>query len=151
MAKRLHNLKNIFDYSIAGYTKPNMQMLKDRYTRIMRGEFGAIASKVVLMAPDKFLKNSFSKTDVLKEPLRKEVDLDNLHPKYALPYVDLRRGKALGRGRALVCYKAGILEIPVLVVSSTAASINDFVKKVGKKIEAPEKPKTAIKRKESNR
>ncbi len=132
MAKKTYDIKKIFNYDIAGYSKPNMQILKDHYTKIMKGKL-PVQSRVVLIAPEKFLKNCYAKTDITKEELRHKIDLDNLKPRYALPYIDLRREKALGRGRVLACYKAGVVKIPVLVVGSSQEQIDEYVKKVATK------------------
>jgi len=63
---------------------------------------------------------------------------------WALPYVDLRRKKALGRGRALVCYKEGVELIPVLVVGNSEADIDAYVEQTAKKIKFADKPKKKV-------
>ena len=122
-----HDINDLFNFDIVGYTKPNMQMLKDNYTKIMKGKKRG-CNRVVMTAPDMFLKNCYAKSDILKESIRRKGDIGK--PKWALPYIDLRREKALGRGRALVCHKEGVESIPVLVVGRSESDIDAYIKLV---------------------
>ena len=111
---KLTDITDIFDFSIAGYSKPSMYV-NSYYMRVKEGHKN-LSWKIYLMSPEDYLKNSFAITDILKEELREL--RENILPatKWALPVLDIYNKKGLGRGRALVCYKKDIKEIPVFVV-----------------------------------
>ena len=128
-------IKDLFDFTIAGYTKPNM-WVKKYYTSVLHGRQvnRGTESRVVIMDGKDFLKNSFSKTNVLKEKIRTKASLKDLvkKRKFALPYIDITRKKGFGRGRVLMCLKNDVKEVPVLLVGTPKGEIDKWLK--GKKI-----------------
>jgi len=133
--KPKYDITKLFDFTIAGYTKPNMQSTKPYYTRVLHGKKNAYG-KVYLMSPKDFLLNSYAITDIMNEEIRNpNADLSNpTKPRWALPWVDIARKKGFGRGRALVCHHFKIKAIPVLMVGWGEEQIKEWLKE--KKISA---------------
>lgn len=121
------DLTKYFNFKIVGYTKPIMQDLKPYYTKVMNG-IKNLKGYVYLISPKDFLKNSYATSDVSKEEIRTTLDIDNLKPKFALPYIDTIGKKGLGRGRVLLCDKKGLKEIPVLIAGKDKAQIEKWLK-----------------------
>jgi len=132
-----YDITKLFDFTIAGYTKPNMQSTKPFYTKVLHNKTNAYG-KVYLMNPKTFLLNSYPTTDIMKEPLRNVNAnlIKPVKPRWALPWVDINRRKGFGRGRALVCHHFKIPRIPVLVVGTGEEHIAEWLK--ANKIKAKE-------------
>ena len=56
--------------------------------------------------------------------------------KFALPWINILERKSVGQGRAYVCWKAKLKEIPVLLVARLDEEIDGYLK--GNKIKSKE-------------
>jgi len=129
------DLTTIFNFDIAGYTKPIMQSLKPYPTKVMRG-IKNMTGRVVLMSADDFLTNSFAVTDVANEEIRNgALKVEDVNPKFALPYINITGGKGFGRGRVLLCRHWGINTVPVLLMGVTQEVIDAWLKETKIKVE----------------
>ncbi|HEC63744.1 MAG TPA: hypothetical protein ENI23_00455 [bacterium] len=127
MVKKKSKVEELFDFTIAGSSKPNMQAIKPYYTNVLNGK-KRLTYQIVLMKPADFIKNSYRVFDVKIEKVKVK-DISNMPRKFALPWIDITRKKSLGQGRAFACLKSKIEEIPVLVVAKTDKELKDWIKK----------------------
>ena len=126
-------LEDIFNFSIAGDAKPSMQKQKPYYTKVLKGE-KRLAHRIVLMSPKDFLDHCFRVYD-LNTPL-KNPDVYKQPYKFALPWINILERKSVGQGRAFVCWKAKLKEIPILLVARLDKEIDSYLK--GNKIQSKE-------------
>lgn len=137
----LKQLDTIFDFSIAGYSAPNMQILKPYYSKVMRG-IKNLKGYVYFINPKDYLDNSFAITNVKNEKIRHpKIDIFNLKNKFALPVLDIIRLKGLGRGRVLLCLKQNIPYVPIVccafnrLQTETWLSAHNIIFKTRKELE----------------
>ncbi len=123
------DLKDLFDFTKAGFSKPNMQRLKTYYTRVIAGVMNA-KGKIVLMNPEEALDNCYhAGLKGWKKKAKSYNDAVFFEKKYkeALPVIDITRKITLGTSRMVICYNHG-LKVPVLVVGETIKDIDKWLK-----------------------
>ena len=130
-------LEDIFNYSIAGWTKPNMQRAKRTYTKILNNPADTRAM-FVLMSPKSMLYNCFDAPTHSDHPDNWKWYGNLIFPptyktRWAIPYIDIVREKARGRGRVHLCLENGVEKVPVLLVGKSQDHVKNWLKE--KKIE----------------
>lgn len=121
-------LRQLFDFTKAGYTKPNMQETKDYYTKVLRGIKFA-QGRVVRMSVEDFIDSAFDYPIIENQLLIDKPELFDIKKmRFNLPYIDIIRGKTFGLDVAEFCKTNGINEIPVLLVGASKKEIDDWIK-----------------------
>lgn len=129
-------LKKYYNFDIAGYSKPNMQILKPYYTKVMNHEKN-VSHMIVIMNATDFLKHGFGagkdahlSDDEGNKIFEKVKNYNNLmkpNTRWALPVIDLRNKTRMGAFRVATFKKCGISKVPALICGSSILEIQDWL------------------------
>ena len=121
------NLRDLFDFTHAAGNRHSW------YTKVLLGK-EKVEHNLVLIKGADFLNNCYIPVDIENEPLLCKTPLEKRKPNWGIPWIDLYRKKAKGRGRTLVCHRNGIKWTPLLIVGD----IKKWLKETSVKVREPE-------------